>query len=185
MKKFSTLWLLTACLTCGFAPVQAQEQQPDPEQKQLPREIPSPEKNAQRMTDRMKEELQLTDKQYKKIYKLNLKEQKKMFEAREEGGMQRPPMGERPDRGDARPFGDGGMGPGPNMAGGRPPMGGPGGPGAPRMTRDSAEELRKAAASKEKKIKKILTEEQYAKWQEMNKPQRPAPKQDGPKKEPK
>lgn len=84
MKKFGTLWLLAVCLTCGAVQMQAQEQRPDAEQKQLPREVPSPEKAARRMTDRMKEELQLTDKQYDKIYKLNLKEQKKLFEAREE-----------------------------------------------------------------------------------------------------
>jgi hypothetical protein len=44
----------------------------------LPREVPSPEKAARKMTDQMKEELQLTDKQYDKLYKLNLKEQQKV-----------------------------------------------------------------------------------------------------------
>ncbi|WP_300814028.1 DUF4890 domain-containing protein [uncultured Bacteroides sp.] len=183
MKKFGTLWLLAVCLTCGAVQMQAQEQRPDAEQKQLPREVPSPEKAARRMTDRMKEELQLTDKQYDKIYKLNLKGQKKLFEAREEQGMHRPPMGGHPAGAPDRPWG-GDRGMGPAMGSGRPPMGGPGRPGAPGMTRDTAEDLRKAAQSREKKIKKILTDEQYAKWQEMDKPQRPAPKQDGPKDRP-
>lgn len=40
-------------------------------------ELPNPERSAKQLTDKMQEELGLTDKQYKKIYKLNLKEQKK------------------------------------------------------------------------------------------------------------
>lgn len=43
----------------------------------------------------MQKELQLTDKQYKKVYKLNLKEQKKIFSTRLAG--MRPPMGAMPD----------------------------------------------------------------------------------------
>ena len=35
----------------------------------LPREVLSPEKVAKRETDEMKKQLQLTEKQYKKIYK--------------------------------------------------------------------------------------------------------------------
>ena len=60
MKSTGRLWLLAVCLLCGLVCTQAQEQ----EKKQLPREVPSPEKAARKMTDRMKEELQLTDKQY-------------------------------------------------------------------------------------------------------------------------
>ena len=62
-----------------------------------------------------------------------------------------------------------------------------GGPGAPRMGKDVAEEMQKAAASKEKKLKKILTDEQFAKWQKMRDEQKPArrPRVDakGPKKD--
>lgn len=75
MKSTGRLWLLAVCLLCGLVCTQAQEQ----EKKQLPREVPSPEKAARKMTDRMKEELQLTDKQYDKLYKLNLKEQQEHF----------------------------------------------------------------------------------------------------------
>lgn len=77
MKRYASLWLLAVCLTCGAVQLQAQEPEPRAEQKELPREVPSPEKAAQRITDQMQKELQLTDKQYKKVYKLNLKEQKK------------------------------------------------------------------------------------------------------------
>lgn len=171
MKRYCSLWLLAVCLTCGAMQAQAQEAGPAKEQKEQMREVLSPEKAAQRMTDRMQKELQLTDKQYKKVYKLNLKEQKKIFSARQEGAGMRPPMGARPDMNGERPpmpMGEGGMMPG--MGGGRPPMGGP---GAPRMGKDVAEEMQKAAASKEKKLKKILTEEQFAKWQKMRDEQKP------------
>ena len=53
-----------------------------PEKKELPREIPSPDKEAKRETDRLKNALNLTDKQYKKVYKLVLKEQCERFEKR-------------------------------------------------------------------------------------------------------
>lgn len=141
MKSTGRLWLLAVCLLCGLVCTQAQEQ----EKKQLPREVPSPEKAARKMTDRMKEELQLTDKQYDKLYKLNLKEQQEHFATiTERGSGQRPSMGGRP-----------------GMGGGRPPMGAPG--ERLVMEKDNVEKMQKAAAKKEKKIKKILTAEQYAK----------------------
>ena len=73
---------------------------PEPQERQqyeqrLPHEVPNPEKIATQMTDRMQESLQLTEKQYKKIYKLNLKEQKEHFKAMQNSGEQRPPMGGR------------------------------------------------------------------------------------------
>ena len=78
-------------------------------------ELPNPERSAKEITDMMQKELNLTDKQYKKIYKLYLKEQKKMVEQigqRPEGNFP-PGNGERPQ-------------------GPRPPMGGQhDGPGRP------------------------------------------------------
>lgn len=75
---------------------------------------------------------------------------------------QRPPMGEGPGMRGGRP----------PMGGGQPPMMGEGGfpgrmGGGPMMSRDtnSADSQKKAAEAKEKKIKKILTKEQYKKWQ--------------------
>jgi len=95
MKSTGRLWLLAVCLLFGLVCTQAQEQ----EKKQLPREVPSPEKAARKMTDRMKEELQLTDKQYDKLYKLNLKEQQEHFATMtERGSGQRPSMGGRNGR---------------------------------------------------------------------------------------
>lgn len=164
MKRNMKLIGLAACLISCTSLAVAQEN-PEPQERQqheqrLPREVPNPEKIATQMTDQMQESLQLTDKQYKKIYKLNLKEQKEHFKAMQNSGEQRPPMG------------------GPGMRGGRPPMGGgeppmmgeggfPGGMGErPMMNKEqsSADTQKKVAEAKEKKIKKILTTEQYGKW---------------------
>jgi hypothetical protein len=153
MKRNMKLIGLAACLISCTSLAVAQEN-PEPQERQqheqrLPREVPNPEKIATQMTDQMQESLQLTEKQYKKIYKLNLKEQKEHFKAMQNSGEQRPPMG-----------------------GGEPPMMGEGGfPGGmgerPMMNKeqDSADAQKKAAETKEKKIKKILTTEQYEKWQ--------------------
>lgn len=153
MRKDMKLIGLIACLLCcaGFANAQEanKTQERRQQEKRLPREVLNPEKVATQMTDQMNKSLQLTDKQYKKIYKLNLKEQKAFFKAMQNSGDQRPPMG-----------------------GGQPPMMGESGfpgrmGGGPMMRRDtnSADSLKKAAEAKEKKIKKILTKEQYEKWQ--------------------
>ena len=92
----------------------------------------------------------------------NLKEQKAFFKAMQNSDDYRPPMGEGPGMRGGRP----------PMGGGQPPMMGEGGfpgrmGGGPMMSRDtnSADSQKKAAETKEKKIKKILTKEQYEKWQ--------------------
>ena len=165
MKRNMKLIGLAACLISCTSLAVAQEN-PEPQERQqheqrLPREVLNPEKIATQMTDQMQESLQLTEKQYKKIYKLNLKEQKEHFKAMQNSGEQRPPMG-----------GGRGGGAAPPMGGGEPPMMGEGGfPGGmgerPMMNKeqDSADAQKKAAETKEKKIKKILTTEQYEKWQ--------------------
>ena len=164
MKRNMKLIGLAACLISCTSLAVAQEN-PEPQERQqheqrLPREVLNPEKIATQMTDQMQESLQLTEKQYKKIYKLNLKEQKEHFKAMQNSGEQRPPMGGPGMRGR------------PPMGGGEPPMMGEGGfPGGmgerPMMNKeqDSADAQKKAAETKEKKIKKILTTEQYEKWQ--------------------
>ena len=150
MRKNMKLIGLAVSLTCCAGFINAQEayepQERQQQEKHLPRKVLNPEKVAIQMTEQMNKLLQLTDKQYKKIYKLNLKEQKAFFKAMQNSDDYRPPMGE-----------------GPGMRGGRPPMGG-GQP--PMMSRDtnSADSQKKAAETKEKKIKKILTKEQYEKW---------------------
>lgn len=151
----------------------------DPVNKsEMRREVPNPEKMARKETDRLKEALDLTDKQYKKVYKLLLKEQRELLENR----MQRPPM----------MGGEGGRGPRPPHEGGMPPMGmGEGRPegmhrppmgGAPKP--ESAEDMQKRIAKKNKKMKKILTESQYDQWLGMSQKPMPGPKpEDAPKQE--
>lgn len=61
------------------------------------KEILNPEKTARRRTDEMDKVLNLTEKQYKKIYKLNLKEEREKLEVligRGGKDMNRPPMRE-------------------------------------------------------------------------------------------
>ena len=83
MRKNMKLTGLAVCLTCCAGFINAQEayepQERQQQEKHLPREVLNPEKVATQMTEQMNKLLQLTDKQYKKIYKLNLKEQKAFF----------------------------------------------------------------------------------------------------------
>lgn len=147
-----------------------------PQEAVQKKEVPNPEKAAQRRTDEMDKMLNLSEKQYKKVYKLFLKEEKEKVEAlmerHPEGMNGQPPMGGRPPRG-----------------GGMPPRGGD----FPRMEGDRndmtpeermkarGEEIQKELEKREKKIRKILTDEQYEIWQ-MRKPQilPPGPEGDKP-----
>lgn len=166
MNKKIKVTGLVICLMCCTGMTHAQEapatQERQQQEKRLPREVPNPEKIATQLTKQMKESLQLTDKQYKKIYKLNLKEQKEHFKSMQNSSEQRPPMGRTGIQRGRPPMG----------GGGEPPMMGEGGfpgrmGGGPMMNRESnsADSQKKAAEAKEKKIKKILTTEQYEKWQ--------------------
>lgn len=172
MKKI--VWM--ACgmaLMCAPLNVSANIRYDDPQEEvQKKKEVPNPEKAAQRRTDEMSKALNLTEKQYKKIYKLFLKEEKEKVEAmmeRHPGGMNgQPPMGRRPPMGGGRPPMGGGM---PPQGGGFPGMGGfPEGMSPEERMKEHAEKMQKEQEKREKKIRKILTEEQYAIWQTM-KPQ--------------
>lgn len=161
MKKLLLL-AAAACLCWGQAAAQEEGPgrplPPDSLHGRHPRlaEVPSPEEAARAETDRLKEELQLTEKQYKKVYKLNLKAQKERLEARfpaPPSGMPMPPgEGRRP------PMPEGGFPP--MMGEGRPPM-------PPADHADRAEQLAEQARKREKKMKKILTDEQFARWKEL------------------
>ena len=126
MKKI--VWM--ACgmaLMCASLNASANIRYDDPQEKVQKKEVPNPEKAAQRRTDEMGKALNLTEKQYKKIYKLFLKEEKEKVEnmmQRHPGGMDgQPPMGGRPPMG-------GGMQPQvlPPMPEGERPGPGPRGP---------------------------------------------------------
>ncbi len=160
--------LLIAALAIAPATLPAQNEPPRmPEEGQRPpmgemREPgkkPSLQQIARKITDKMDSELDLTEKQYKKIYKLNLKELKEaeadsLYLGR---GMQ-PGFGPGPGMG-PRPGGPG-MGPG---MGGRPDK-----QEFQPLTELQMKELReaheKARIKKDKKMRKILTDEQYYKW---------------------
>ena len=65
------------------------------------------------------------------------------------------------------------MGGGPG-GGGFPPMGGNGGPGMPPPSSSGKNDMRSLMEKKDKQMKKILTEEQYAKWHS----EQPCPKRE-------
>lgn len=135
------------------------------------KDIPSPERNARLITEAMQSRLGLTEKQYKKVYKIQLAEQKTIFKYKPtpQRGIEKD-LGEMPLQGH-------------RMEGGRPPMGGGfegkrGGrsPMPPREMRADndrpdpekvAKELAKAAQKRDKKLKKVLDEGQYARWKTM------------------
>jgi len=135
----------------------------------------------EQMTEKMVKELQLDEKQQKKVAKLN-KKYKTLIEGEqvERPQGQRPPMGERPS---GRPSGgmggpDGGM---PGGFGGGMPGGGFGGrgggmPGSPRggmpgeQSQEKSYDYDKQQQKYDKAIGKILTEQQYEGYQKI-KPQ--------------
>jgi len=127
------------------------------------------EQRAQRQTDQMAKELVLTEKQVKKLYNFNLKDIKYRQENFGGGRPERPegkPQGEfkgqkpqgRPEMGEGRPEkGEGHPGMGQGHHGGRPPQMG-------SMSEDDLEAMEKYNQKQEKKLRKILGEDNYAKW---------------------
>ena len=140
----------------------------------------------EQMTEKMVKELQLDEKQQKKVAKLN-KKYKTLIEGEqvERPQGQRPPMGERPSgNGGGRPIGGMG-GPGGGGFGGGMPGGGMGGhggdmQGGPRgggmgmpgggQPSESSYDYDKQQQKYDKAIGKILTEQQYEGYQKI-KPQ--------------
>lgn len=142
----------------------------------------TPEEFAKKEADQMKSEVNLTDKQYKKVYNLIKKDrQYRQSQMEEKFGNGMPPMGGGPGGmggpGMGGPGGfSGGMG-GPGggsmgggmMGGGRPPQGEMGQRprpegGHPGMGPDEEIVTEEYLEKQEQKLKKILTAEQYSKW---------------------
>lgn len=175
---------------------------------QMQQRRPSAKQIAEAQSKRMAKELNLSEKQYKQVYSLNLEEQNLRERLMKSG-----PMGPRPD-GTGPGMGGPGMGGpgGPGMGGpggpgmGRPDMRGPGnggpgmgaqGNGGPRRDNQGAAgpgkdfsgkgqpgmgphngrpqmtdiedhaEMQKFRQKKEKKLRKILTKEQFDRWEAM------------------
>ncbi len=141
-------------------------------QPKMPKEI-SPEAIAEHKAMKMDEDLELTEKQYKKVYKLFLNVERSRISnfsgmRPPQGGM--PPMGGGP--GGMMGGGPGGMPPGGmmggmpgGMPGGAPPQNFGGGQfpqGPPMGMPDNSEEEKI-----EKKLRKILTEQQYDRWESL------------------
>ena len=126
----------------------------------------SPEKSARQTTDRMDSLLNLTKKQYDKLYKLNLKW------AREDAKNKT-----APPRMDRKPEGAPDFGQGPH--GNRPPEGMDRRPPRDFAPSGDREKMEKQRKKREKKLKKVLTDEQYARWTEQQRPAMPEGRRDG------
>ncbi len=131
------------------------------------KQLPTIEQEARMRVEEMSAEIPLTDKQVKKLLKFYEKDVKYRRENFQMAGGPRPEG--RPEGGQ-RPEGQGGRGPG--MGQGRP-QGGPGmgmGPGNPPggdhpMGQEADfEELEKYNLKQDKKLCKIIGEENFAKW---------------------
>lgn len=168
MKTTKRLLFVAACLACAtFAFGQNPEGQRSgntQQKRQTPAEI------AKTQTDELSKTLNLTEDQYKKVYKLNLSEEttrQNRMKARMEVG-----AGNRTNFGGASMGGGGGddMGMGGGMGGGQmgggASMGGQRGGGASQMSAaDMQKAMEKDAAKKAEKMQKILTADQYTSWQ--------------------
>lgn len=136
----------------------------------------SPEKKARRTVVRMDSLLGLTEKQYEKLYALHLKEERRRAES--DRAVSRPRMGNGPDGAPRMHPGGGnppshGFGNRPGGNGNRLPEGFGQRPPHDFAAPADASEREKQRIQEEqrqkkirKKIRKILTEEQYARWQE-------------------
>jgi len=126
------------------------------------------EEEAQWKVDQMTSELQLTDKQVKKLLKFHKKDIQYRRDNFELAGGPRPgfqgerpqlpPQGQRPPQGDVRNGG---------FPGGGPGVGGPKGGFPPQMDgkKMDFEKIEKYNLKQEKKLKKILGDELYTQWQ--------------------
>ena len=136
----------------------------------------TPRQRAEQRTNEMDKAVRLDDKQYKKIYKIFLKEENAKETAMGNGG----PMGPPPGGMGGFPPQDGGFPGGPGMGGGF--LGGPGagGPpsgmpfpgdfGAPQKPAVGGKEIDsdEYIDAREAKFRKMLTAEQYGTWRRLH-----------------
>ena len=153
---------------------------PEGQEQKAPRmKRPTVEEEARTRTDQMVAELSLTEKQEKKVYKFfvnDIEYRRENFEPvrhRPSGNFPAPPEGGFPGGGPGGPGGMGGpmgggfgpgMGPGgPGMGPGGPGMG-PGGSGMRPKFEIDYEALDAYNAKQDKKLRKIIGDENFAKW---------------------
>ena len=173
MRKSLYLIISMIVILSALPQAQAQPMPPHRGPGRPHKEMLNPEQTAQKKAKKMQDEVGLDEKQYKKIYKIYLKEEQAKKEAAE-GRMMPPPggfpgggpggfPGGMPMGGPGGGFPSGGFPPqgmGPGMGHGTPPPGAFGGMEAPTVggkAIDSDEYIE----AREKKFKKILTPDQY------------------------
>ncbi|MGN0194984.1 MAG: hypothetical protein ACI4AE_00830 [Candidatus Cryptobacteroides sp.] len=194
MKKY-VITLCSAVLVCTALTAQTPARQRGNAHQEVRergtrhRKDMTPEEKAARISDQMRKELGISDKQYKKVYKLFLKDEKALAEQAE----QRP--GPQGMPGEVRPQGgkqEGGSGQGgPEFGGHGGAMGGHGGPGSgfggpqggrqrgghggpemglgpqgPEFHGGSDVFSEEYIEKREKKLRKILKDDLYNKWRE-------------------
>ena len=193
-KLFSSVAISLILMGMPFLCSAQVEQQPQMQER------PSAKQMAEAQAKRLEKELQLTEKQYKQVYSLYLEEQKLRESLMSSGPMGGMPEGAGPGGpGMGRPgmggpgMGNPGMG-GPGMGNqGGPVMGRPGGDGKkmgppngmPAMADiENSTEMQQFQQKKEKKMRKILTEQQYSIWeaQELQRIMEPTFTEDNPTK---
>lgn len=138
----------------------------------------SASERAEQRTDEMDKAISLDKKQYKKIYKIFLKEEKAIETAMENSRPMGPPSG---GMGGGRPPQGGGMqgrsgmgGPGAggppsgNMQGGMPPRGGVGFAAQKATVGGKEIDSDEYIDEREEKFKKILSSEQYTQWRKLH-----------------
>ena len=164
MKTIKFILTAVATVTISTLSVCAQPQKPPfpgNHEGRPVRQSMSPKERAEKRTDEMDKVVRLDEKQYKKIYKIYLKEEKAKETAMGNGGPMGPPPGGFPGG-----FSDmGGFPGGPKMGGGFP-GGMPGGQWDPQKPSVGGKEIDsdEYIDAREKKFRKILSQEQYARW---------------------
>ncbi len=169
MKK-ALFFLCAFCATLAMA----QTQQYPPFGGQPPQRE-SAEVRATRKTQMLRDTLHLNSDQFNRVYKVYYNEYSAMEQSMSDMGGGMPPQGMGGGGMPPQGMGGGGMPPQGMGGGGMPPMGMGGGmppqgmdgnmPAPPSMPKElSAEQLQKQQAKRQKKMKKILTEQQYELW---------------------
>lgn len=159
MRKSAYICFVFVMMYAVTIAAYAQPMPPHRGQERHRKEIRTPEEIAKIKTERLQKEVILDDKQFKKIYKIYLKEEQAKQQAME-GNMMPPPGG----------FPGGGhppQGGGPGMGHGTPPHAMFGDMAVPTVggkAIDSDEYI----DSREKKFRKILTPEQYERFRSIH-----------------
>ena len=159
MRKSACICFVFVMMYAVTIAAYAQPMPPHRGQERHRKEIRTPEEIAKIKTERLQKEVILDDKQFKKIYKIYLKEEQAKQQAME--GNMMPPPGGFP--GGGRPP----QGGGPGMGHGTPPHAMSGDMAVPTVggkAIDSDEYI----DSREKKFRKILTPEQYERFRSIH-----------------